>query len=65
MKNLNVSYTLTDDLLSSLEAVHKKYTEKYNKDDTIEECFQFMMESGCNHIIEEKIKFWNEHILNK
>lgn len=62
MKELSVNFTLTDDLLSKLETIHKKYSEKYNKNDTIEEFFQFIMECGSNQIIEDKIKFWDEHI---
>lgn len=63
MKSFNVSYMLTDDLLSGLESVHKKYTKKYGKDETIEDFFQFMMETGSSHIIEEKIKLWNECLI--
>lgn len=60
MKELQVTYTLTDELYSELEKPCKDFNNYNHKNLTIEEFFQFIMCWGCVYDIKDKIEYWKK-----
>ena len=56
MKEITVTYTLTEEQARTLQALTARSNEQYNAERTAEEFFQIIMTAGSESVINEKLR---------